>query len=58
MCPRGTRGAYRKEERAELPIELQKKLVERAAARFGTLGKLAKDLELPKSSIHSTAREG
>lgn len=52
MCPRGTRGAYRKEERVELPRALQRRLVEAAAAPFGTLEKLAKDLELPKSSIH------
>ena len=52
MCPRGMRGAYRKEERVELPRTLQKRLVEGAAARFGTLEKLAKELELPKSSIH------
>jgi hypothetical protein len=52
MCPRGTRGAYRKEERVELPAALQRRLVEAAAVRFGTLEKLAKELELPKSSIH------
>jgi len=52
MSPRGTRGAYRKEERVELPPSLQKRLVEAAAARLGTLEKLAKKLELPKSSIH------
>jgi len=52
MCPRGTRGAYRKEERVELPKDLQKELVEKASTRFGTLEKLAKKLELPKSSIH------
>lgn len=52
MCPKGTRGAYRKEERVELPQALQKRLVEGAAARFGTLEKLAREMELPKSSIH------
>jgi len=52
MCPRGTRGAYRNEERVELPKDLQKELVEKASTRFGTLEKLAKKLELPKSSIH------
>ena len=52
MCPRGTRGAYRREERAELPKELQRRLVEAAGARSGTLEKLAKDLEVPKSSVH------
>ncbi|MGD9962634.1 MAG: hypothetical protein AB7S97_01860 [Thermoplasmata archaeon] len=52
MCPRGTRGAYRKEERAQLPDALQKKLVEAAARGFGTLEKLAKELEIPKSSVH------
>lgn len=52
MTPRGTRGAYRKEERAELPAPLQKRLVEAAASRFGTLEKLAKELEVPKSSVH------
>ena len=52
MCPKGARGAYRKEERVELPSELQKRLVETAATRFGTLEKLAKELVLPKSSIH------
>lgn len=52
MCPRGTRGAYRKEERAQLPQTIQKRLVEAAASRFGTLEKLAKELELPKSSVH------
>jgi len=52
MCPRGTRGAYRKEERVQLPQTIQKRLVEAAASRFGTLEKLAKELELPKSSVH------
>ncbi len=52
MCPRGSRGAYRREERAELPKELQRRLVEAAAARFGTVERLAKELELPKSSVH------
>ncbi len=36
----------------QLPAHLQKKLVEAAASRFGTLEKLAKELEVPKSSVH------
>ncbi len=52
MCPRGTRGAYRKEERVQLPEALQKRMVEAAAFRFGTLERLAKELEIPKSSVH------
>jgi hypothetical protein len=52
MSPRGTRGAYRKEERAKLPPQLQKELVEKAAARHGNCQELAKALEIPKSSVH------
>jgi len=52
MGPRGTRGAYRKEERAKLPPQLQKELVEKAAARHGNCQELAKALEIPKSSVH------
>lgn len=52
MCPAGRRGAYRTEERAELPKELQKELVEKAAARYGNCQELAKALDLPKSSVH------
>ena len=52
MSPRGTRGAYRREERAELPADLQGRLVAAAAAGFGTLEKLAKELDVPKSSVH------
>lgn len=52
VCPRGTRGAYRRKGRAELPRELQRRLVEAAAARFGTLERLARELEVPKSSVH------
>jgi len=52
MSPRGTRGAYRKEDRIRLPIELQKELVEKAAARYGNCQELAKALDIPKSSVH------
>ncbi len=52
MYPRGTRGAYRREERVQLPGDLQRRLVEAAAAGFGTLEGLAKGLEVPKSSVH------
>jgi hypothetical protein len=52
MPPRGTRGAYRKEDRIRLPIELQKELVEKAAARYGNCQELAKALDIPKSSVH------
>ncbi|MEW5748867.1 MAG: hypothetical protein AB1793_08830 [Candidatus Thermoplasmatota archaeon] len=52
MCPRGTRGAHRREERVQLPGSLQRRLVEAAAAGFGTLEGLAKGLEVPKSSVH------
>lgn len=49
---RGTRGAYRKEDRVQLPPELQKELVEKAAARCGNCQELAKHLDVPKSSVH------
>lgn len=49
---RGTRGAYRKEDRVALPADLQKELVEKAAARIGNCQELAKRLDLPKSSMH------
>ena len=49
---RGTRGAYRKEDRVQLPAELQKELVEKAAAKFGNCQELAKHLDIPKSSVH------
>jgi len=52
MTPRGTRGAYRKEDRAQLPLELQRELVEKAAARYGNCQELAKHLNIPKSSVH------
>ena len=52
MNPRGTRGAYRKEDRVQLPTELQKELVEKAAARYGNCQELAKHLNIPKSSVH------
>jgi len=52
MNPRGTRGAYRKEDRVQLPAELQKELVEKAAAKFGNCQELAKRLNIPKSSVH------
>ena len=52
MGPKRTRGAYRKEERAELPQGLQRRLVDCAAAKYGTTEKLAKALEIPKSSAH------
>ena len=52
MPPRGTRGAYRKEDRVKLPLELQRELVEKAAARVGNCQVLAGNLDLPKSSIH------
>jgi hypothetical protein len=52
MPPRGTRGAYRKEDRIKLPSELQKELVEKAAARYGNCQELAKALDIPKSSVH------
>ncbi len=52
MGPKRTRGAYRKEERAELPQGLQRKMVDCAAAKYGTTEKLAKALEIPKSSAH------
>jgi len=52
MTPRGTRGAYRKEDRVQLPPELQKELVEKAAARYGNCQELAKHLNIPKSSVH------
>ncbi|OGS45182.1 MAG: hypothetical protein A3K76_06955 [Euryarchaeota archaeon RBG_13_57_23] len=52
MTNRGTRGAYRKEDRISLPPELQKELVEKAAARYGNCQELAKHLNIPKSSVH------
>jgi hypothetical protein len=52
MKERGTRGAYRKEDRVQLPPELQKELVEKAAARYGNCQELAKHLNIPKSSVH------
>jgi hypothetical protein len=52
MPERGTRGAYRKEDRVQLPTELQKELVEKAASKYGNCQELAKHLNLPKSSVH------
>jgi len=52
MKTRGTRGAYKKEDRIALPPELQKELVEKAAARYGNCQELAKHLSIPKSSVH------
>jgi hypothetical protein len=52
MKTRGTRGAYRKEDRIALPPELQKELVEKAAAKYGNCQELAKHLNIPKSSVH------
>ncbi|OGS56123.1 MAG: hypothetical protein A3K60_01130 [Euryarchaeota archaeon RBG_19FT_COMBO_56_21] len=52
MTNRGTRGAYRKEDRVSLPPELQKELVEKAAAKYGNCQELAKHLNIPKSSVH------
>jgi len=52
MKTRGTRGAYRKEDRIALPPKLQKELVEKAAARYGNCQELAKHLNIPKSSVH------
>jgi hypothetical protein len=52
MTNRGTRGAYRKEDRIALPPELQKELVEKAAAKYGNCQELAKHLNIPKSSVH------
>ena len=52
MPDRGTRGAYRKEDRVQLPAELQKELVEKAAAKYGNCQELAKYLNIPKSSVH------
>jgi len=49
---RGTRGAYRKEDRVALPADLQKELVEKAAAKYGNCQELAKHLRIPKSSVH------
>lgn len=49
---RGTRGAYRKEDRVALPSELQKEIVEKAATKYGNCQELAKHLEIPKSSVH------
>jgi hypothetical protein len=49
---RGTRGAYRKEDRVALPADLQKELVEKAAAKYGNCQELAKRLDIPKSSVH------
>lgn len=52
MNGRGTRGAYRKEDRVSLPPELQKELVGKAAAKYGNCQELAKNLNIPKSSVH------
>jgi hypothetical protein len=52
MPARGTRGAYRKEDRVQLPANLQKELVEKAAARCGNCQELARHLNIPKSSVH------
>jgi hypothetical protein len=52
MPERGTRGAYRKEDRVQLPGELQKELVEKAASKYGNCQELAKHLNIPKSSVH------
>ena len=52
MTTRGTRGAYRKEDRIALPPELQKELVEKAATKYGNCQELAKHLNIPKSSVH------
>lgn len=49
---RGRRGAYRKEDRVQLPPDLQRELVEKAAARCGNCQELAKMLDIPKSSVH------
>jgi hypothetical protein len=49
---RGTRGAYRKEDRVALPPALQEEIVEKAAAKYGNCQELAKHLEIPKSSVH------
>jgi len=49
---RGTRGAYRKEDRVALPPELQTELIDKAASRYGNCQGLAKHLEIPKSSVH------
>jgi hypothetical protein len=49
---RGTRGAYRREDRVSLPPELQKELVEKAATKYGNCQELAKHLDIPKSSVH------
>lgn len=50
---RGTRGAYRKEDRVQLPKELQRELVEKATQRAGSCQKLAQVLNIPKSSVHN-----
>ena len=52
MSSRGTRGAYRREDRVALPPELQKELVEKAATKYGNCQELAKHLNIPKSSVH------
>lgn len=52
MTKRGTRGAYRKEDRVALPQELQRELVHKAAATCGNCQELAKRLDIPKSSVH------
>ncbi|MEM0343033.1 MAG: hypothetical protein QXU73_02105 [Thermoplasmata archaeon] len=49
---RGTRGAYRREDRVQLPKELQRKLVGKAAQRAGSCQELARVLNIPKSSVH------
>ena len=52
MSDRGTRGAYRKEDRVQLTPQLQRELIEKAAARYGNCQGLAKHLNIPKSSVH------
>jgi hypothetical protein len=52
MSPSRTRGAYRKEDRAGLPTQLQRELVERAAMGAGSCKALAGLLDVPKSSVH------
>lgn len=49
---RGTRGAYRKEDRVALPPAIQTEIVEKAAAKHGNCQELAKHLDIPKSSVH------
>jgi len=52
MACKGRIGAYRKEDRVELPPELQRRLVDAAATRYGDCQKLAQALGVPKSSVH------